>query len=308
MANGLPFDLPESQLNLDGIYRLPDDEARMLIFQRMRTIHGMSWEVRLRSFAVVIFAARAAILVPIPPISPDVDDSAVLKNFVKQLDAILVYFPVQLGTDYFPPSQPLATVVVSRYVVGTMGDYIGEIRKLLTQYGYSSPIHWLEVPTSAMGIEETAGVVLSPTSGMPLLHVQGLTFPVTVNVRGRDHSCAKNPDDGPSLLTIPTMAIPRSDGASSGYSTATSRSPSHEQREGHDGLGTYAWIPESPDERPTSTSTDDVPPLRLPSPVLALQEHVMQPTAAIPPPPPPPPPPPHLLPGTPPSPSPPLET
>ncbi|KAL4915409.1 hypothetical protein BDW62DRAFT_203718 [Aspergillus aurantiobrunneus] len=98
-----------------------------------------------RTLAVVILSPFAALVVPIRAIAIQADDRA-------------------LGP-FFPTSEPLSTVVVSRYVVGGMADYVGDIRDLLANYNHATEMHWVEIPFTMNGSNDAASVTVTQEDG-----------------------------------------------------------------------------------------------------------------------------------------------
>ncbi|KAL4792680.1 hypothetical protein BDV19DRAFT_391986 [Aspergillus venezuelensis] len=191
----------------EDIHELPDNKACMLIFNCLRGMRppGVSWYMPPGSFCVVVVSSLAAIIVTVGPI--DADDKKVLVNLRNRVEAGLLYLPQSKGVDFFPPDLPLTAVLVSRYVVYDMGDYLGELRNLLAKYGYTGcHTEWLEVPDVAD--KEVEVIAMTNEFDQAMVSVQGGKFLMNMICHDRIPEVpAADGDLYPSLITIPTTAI-----------------------------------------------------------------------------------------------------
>ncbi|KAL4947302.1 hypothetical protein BDW69DRAFT_190312 [Aspergillus filifer] len=190
----------------EDIFELPDNKACMLIFNSLRGMRpaGVSWYIPPRSFCVVVISPLAAMVVTVRPINAD---DKVLANLRNRVEAGLLYLPRTRGVDFFPPDLPLTTVLVSRYVVYDMVDYLGELRNLLAKYGYTGcHMKWLEVPDVADKEVEVTAMINEFDQAM--VSVQGENFLMNMIRHDRIPEIpAADGDVYPSLISIPTTAI-----------------------------------------------------------------------------------------------------
>ncbi|KAL4966517.1 uncharacterized protein BDV14DRAFT_198974 [Aspergillus stella-maris] len=191
----------------EDIHELPDNQACMLIFNCLRGLRppGVSWSMPPGSFCVVVISSLAAMVVTVGAF--DADDKKVLANLRNRVEAGLLYFPHTKGVDFFPPDLHLTAVLVSRYVVYDMADYLGELRKLLAKYGYTGcHMEWLEVPDVAdKEVEVTA---MTNEFDQAMVSVQGGKFLMNMICHDRIPEVpAADGDVYPSLITIPVTAI-----------------------------------------------------------------------------------------------------
>ncbi|KAL4926680.1 uncharacterized protein BDV17DRAFT_293259 [Aspergillus undulatus] len=194
-----------------GIYDLPDDQARMLIFSGDMRPLGVSWVLRAQSFAAIIMSPLAAICVQIPAM-PWKDNQAVRSNFFHRVEAALLDFPNHAGGDYFPPTVPLTAVVVSRYDVEDAGDYVGEIRKLFRQYGYSGLLDWFEIPETVVAVHDSVNVTVLDNNGKGTAMVEGHNFMKDIECLDIDDvRPAANGNAMPSLVMIPKTIVSAED-------------------------------------------------------------------------------------------------
>ncbi|KAL4936879.1 hypothetical protein BDV06DRAFT_227463 [Aspergillus oleicola] len=112
-----------------------------------------------------------------------------------------------------------------------MGDYMGEIRKLLALHGYSGLVNWVEIPNTMVGSDNQTAAFVTARGGNAKMVFQGARCRSTIHCLDKVSAEPVAQGDGDSsLMTMPTTAIRCFETVRPAHATAPSREEGRERQ------------------------------------------------------------------------------
>ncbi|KAL4875865.1 hypothetical protein BJY04DRAFT_223610 [Aspergillus karnatakaensis] len=176
----------------DESYRITDSEARMLVFRREQSPHGVICEVLPDCFTVAIASPLAAVV--LPWLRPE----QLLNNIES-----LVFFLQRQMSPYFPQDRPVLIAVASRYIERDMPDVLGMLRNSLWQFSFPKMIQWYEIGPSVVPENGMVTLKFTQEEGIPNCIIRGCPFPASVFCGDQPLWYPHEIQPGPSIFRVP---------------------------------------------------------------------------------------------------------